>query len=91
MTARIAGAFVGIALGMGLGSAYVAVADGGYCWLEGVVYEYTYIIYDSDPEINGAFGVVVDDTTRLEFPDGSWITYQSVSEKPLNEDPEPED
>lgn len=80
MTARVLAAFVGTTLGVALGSSCVAVTDGGYCWLEGVVYEYTYIIYDSDPEINGGFVVIVDDTTRLEFPDGSWITYRSMPE-----------
>ena len=87
MTARIVVALLGIAIGIALGSACVTVSDGGYCWIDGWVYEYGYVIYDSDPEIDGGFVMIVDDTTRVEFADGSWITYRTV---PTYVKPEPE-
>lgn len=80
MTSRIVVALIGIALGVALGSACVTVSDGGYCLVDGWVYEYGYAIHHSDPKIDGGFVMIIDDTTRIEFPDGSWITYQSMPE-----------
>jgi len=80
MAARVVVGIIGIALGVSIGSACIGITDGGYCWRDDVVYEYGYVIHDVDPEIDGGFIMIVDDTTRVEFPDGSWITYRSVPE-----------